>query len=701
MNDIKKLPIWISWKLVKKPDNEKPTKVPVQINGKPASSTDQKTWTTFDKISGNKGIVFEASAGIIGIDFDHCVSDGKITNTAVADFVKSAKTYCEYSPSGTGLHLLFKSSERIDLQVNKHYLNETESVEIYTWGRYFTFTGNEHPDSKSLLEVDNDIFIQLITQLGYPWGKEKRVTTIVGGTSYLTSEEILKKMFSAKNGDKMKRIYNGDTTEYNKDYSSTDFALCCSLAFWSNRDSEMMSQIWLASPLGKREKTQDQKDAYPYSRRTIDKAILATAEVYTPPQKHEDAKYDFILGGGSDKKDPSPLLIAPNIHRILRMSPLFKEQFRRNTFSHMVETRFGSNEWESLNDSVITATREYIVENFYFFVRLSLQMTQEAILFVADDIKINPPRDYITSLVWDATPRLNSWLYNAYGVADDELHQAIGSNWLKGLVKRVIHPGCQFDEVLALESPQGWRKSTSIRALGTPWHVETTHSTDNKDFYLLLAQNVIVEFSEGEIFDRTSVKKLKAEITKTEDQVRPPYERGILKFKRACVFAVTTNDLELKDSTGNRRWLPVTLKKPADIDWIEANRDQLYAEAYYRAIIMGESTWEYPTTLAEAQESHTEWSDYDEKVIEWVAKHTDENLVEEGIRLHDAIRSTYGDGIHITGLEETRVAGTLRGKLKMVSKPKRLDGTLLRRWFPTDATLEITRLTRQQQQNDF
>lgn len=689
IENLKRQPVWITWKMETKDGRE--TKIPYQHNGKLASSTNSETWTTYKKAvqDGRSGVIFEPETGIIGIDFDHCVEGKKITNEVIKKFVKSAKTYCELSPSKTGLHLLFKSTERIDLMANKHHFNDEQSVEIYTQGRYFTFTGDAINDH-DLMEVDADMFHMLIQQLGYPWGKEsKPQLDTAPTTSLLSKEEILEKMASAKNGDKAMKLYNGDISDYNNDMSSADFALCSNLAFWSNRDTGLMETMWLESPLGQREKTQKRVD---YRARTIQNAVDATSEVYKPKITETaglvsaQGDYGFIMGG---KDNDQPLLIAANITRILRNNELFVGKFRRNTFSHMVETIYDSNDWEALNDSVIMQVRNYVVENFKAFVRLSIPMTQEAILSVADDIRVNPPKDYITGLKWDGKPRLNSWLHHAYGVVDNELHQAIGSNWLKGLVKRVVIPGCQFDEVLALESKQGWRKSTSIRALGTPWHVETTHSTDSKDFYILLAQNVIVEFSEGEIFDRTSMKKLKAEITKTEDQFRPPYERGMMKFKRGCVFAITTNDLELKDTTGNRRWLPVKLAKSADIDWIEENRDQLYAEAYHRAIINRENTYEYPKELEEIQAGHADWSENDEKVMDWLSELPREILEDKGVKTHEAIRSVYGSDYRIERLDELRMSTTLRTVLKMESRTKRLNGRVKRRWFPSEETYEL------------
>lgn len=703
MEDIKKEKIWIGWKLVQRPDQAKPTKVPIQKSGQLASSTDPKTWATYDEVGENKGVVFEPTVGIVGVDFDHCVDEnGEITNEQVKQFVKTAKTYVEYSPSKTGLHLLFKSTKRIDLEANKHHFNDTESVEAYTWGRYFTFTGNEHPDSKPLLEVDAEIFTMLLSQLGYPWKKvaPPSLSAPTGGQSFLTKDEILSKMFSCKTGEKTRRLYDGNLIDYHNDHSNADLNLCLALAFWSNRDYQIIKDIWLESPLGQREKTQQRPD---YQDRTINRAIEYTNDVYQPPSRgigkkvddEDDIDYEFIMTKVKD--DFIPSMIVLNINRILRKHPHFQNKFRRNTFSHMVETNYEGHGWESLTDGVILKVREFIAENFSFFSKLSSQMTQEALLTVSEDNRVNPPRDYLSSLVWDGTPRLNSWLHSVYGVPDTELNQQIGSNWMKGLVKRIMQPGCQFDHVLVLVSGQGMRKSTSIRVLGEPWHVETTHSTDNKDFYLLLAQNVIVEFSEGEILDRTSVKKLKAEITKTEDQLRPPYERGMVRMKRSCVFAVTTNELEFKDSTGNRRWLPVELEKVADIDWLQENKDKLYAEAYHRVVVANESVHIFSEELGNLQDKHMEWSDYDEKVFDWVCGIPD--FEKEGVSLHDAIRAAYGDSIHITGLEEKRVSGTLRGLLKMESRNKREGENVRKRWFPTENTMEIIKTNTHD--NDF
>ncbi len=710
MDKIKHLPVWLLWK--KEVRNGKTTKIPYQSRGKYASSTDPSTWSTFHKLKDTYfkdkdtsgaygiGIVFDNTANIIGIDFDHCVTDG-VTHPDVLAFLLQANTYVEYSPSGTGLHLLFEKSEQINLAANKHHF-ETYAIEVYTSGRYFTFTENEHEESKPLRTISSDELTDLLSTIGYPWSKNSEtIQTPVVTTYSLDDQEVLNKMFSSKIGASIKRLWDGDITESNNDYSKADHNLCLNLAFWTGKNADQIERLWLSSTLGQREKTQDRKD---YRDRTIINAINSTTQIYTPKQpikpyiadNGQEIDFDFILGGGGKDKDPVPLLIFPNILRVIRKDPYFKDRLRKNDFSHLTEYKNERGEWEVLNDDFISATREYITENFVFFVRLSREMTTDALLRAATDNRVNPPRDYFTSLVWDGQPRLNSWLHNTYGTPDDELHQAIGSNWVKGLVKRVMRPGCQFDEVLALESPQGYRKSTSLRVLGAPWHVETTHSIDNKDFYLLIAQNVIVEFSEGEIMDRASVNKLKAEITKTEDQLRPPYERGMVKFQRSCVFAVTTNRLELKDDTGNRRWLPVQLQKVADIDWLAENKDQLYAEAYYRVIINNETTHEYPDSLADLQESRQEQNESDETLMDFIARMDFKDLEDGKLTLKMACEAIFGDRQKIDKLDELRVTGALR-RLHFDNPLKRIDGKVVRRWVPKPKAVERLQAIKQYQ----
>lgn len=71
---------WLVWRHEQR-DGGKPTKVPYQINGSVASSTDPKTWHSFDEAltawqqhpSRWSGFVFSAADPFFGIDLDQCL----------------------------------------------------------------------------------------------------------------------------------------------------------------------------------------------------------------------------------------------------------------------------------------------------------------------------------------------------------------------------------------------------------------------------------------------------------------------------------------------------------------------------------------------------------------------------------------------------------------------------------------------------
>lgn len=291
---------WINWKY--EVVDGKKTKVPYQINGKvKASSTDPTTWSTYEDIeksSSNIGIVFTPDKLLLGIDLDHCVKDGIIidamsekgkgsivltTKEKLNNIVEEANTYTEISPSGEGLHLFLIIKEPLQLIANKH-----EPYECYTSGRYFTVTNSPFKEALPIRTVTPEEAINLLSIIGYPWGKkEKQQNTAIQTTVSFDDETILSKMFLSKNGDKIKVLYDGDISAYNNDDSSADMALCSHLAFWTGCNAGQMEHMWLISPLGVRGKTQERKD---YRDRTIRTAIQGCTETYKLKEIEEKSK---------------------------------------------------------------------------------------------------------------------------------------------------------------------------------------------------------------------------------------------------------------------------------------------------------------------------------------------------------------------------------------------------------------------------
>lgn len=137
---------FVNWRAEGNP-SEKPRKVPY-IAGSPnsrASSTDPTTWRTFDQATTSYkqggftgiGIVLNGS-GLVGVDIDHCVTNGVPDPAALELLDELGAGYIEKSPSGTGLRA-FGYAE--NLQTGAKGKFRGLDVELYSTARYLTVTG--------------------------------------------------------------------------------------------------------------------------------------------------------------------------------------------------------------------------------------------------------------------------------------------------------------------------------------------------------------------------------------------------------------------------------------------------------------------------------------------------------------------------------------------------------------------------------
>lgn len=326
----------------------------------------------------------------------------------------------------------------------------------------------------------------------------------------------------------------------------------------------------------------------------------------------------LLFKKGKEDRNIYPANIA-NITRTLSNHPFYTGNLKYNDWTKRAYIKEGE-EWVVLDDHHYGLIQIQIQELYPEFFNVPITTIREAVHAVAFNNSYDSMKDYIYSLTWDKKERLSTFVTKAYGTPNDSYHKAVGENFMKGMVARVIDEGCKFDTVMILEGKEGLGKSTSFRDLvGQSNHLETFLNADKKDFFLQLNGKLIVEFSEGETLSRTESKRMKGIISTQVDTYRAPYGHGPMDVGRRSIFAMTTNSSEyLKDETGNRRFLPVEVMK-VNNQWIIDNRDQLFAEALHRVELLKEEYWHHPHA-EEHQKEKMVHSPYHDEVAKWLER---------------------------------------------------------------------------------
>lgn len=264
-------------------------------------------------------------------------------------------------------------------------------------------------------------------------------------------------------------------------------------------------------------------------------------------------------------------------------------------------------------------------------------MIGEAVNAQAERRRIDPIRDYLEGLPrWDGIPRLDTWTIDHLGAADTTYTRAVSSRWMISAVARIYEPGCKVDCLPVFGGSQSPGKSSALRALcpDRAWFAEIRF-TGTKDDEQSLRGKWILEMGELSGIAKSEIERFKAFVTCEIDSYRPSYGRRFQDFPRRSVLAGTTNDdAYLRDVTGNRRIWPLDV---GDVDrqgvvaGIEANRDQLWAEARYR-YLAGEAwhvdTPELAALCASEQENHRRADPWEAQIARYL-EGKDQTLISE------------------------------------------------------------------------
>jgi len=286
-----------------------------------------------------------------------------------------------------------------------------------------------------------------------------------------------------------------------------------------------------------------------------------------------------ILEGWPDtSKAGKPLKSLPNAKMAcIRLSVHFEnDRFhnRKRIGGHQLQSYTGD-----LSDDAAAMLRNIILDEFGFDP--GKQHLLDAIQILCIENSFHPIVEYLHGLEWDAVPRLETWLIDYLGAEDTAYIRAVGKLMLVAAVRRVRHPGVKFDTMVVLEGKQGTGKSTAVTILAGSENFsdQNLFALDDKSQMEAFEGVWLFEVAELDGMSRAEVAKVKALISRTEDRGRPAYARFKETWPRQCILIGTTNeDFYLKDTTGNRRFLPVKTTK-IDLKALQRDRDQLWAEA--------------------------------------------------------------------------------------------------------------------------
>lgn len=285
---------WVLWRLETR--NKKQTKIPYQINGLNADSTNFNTWTTYDnavnaldsgKYSGI-GYVLTSDDPYTVIDLDDCIIDGKVKPEAM-ELIEKLDSYTEYSQSGKGLHIFIRGKKP-----GNRSKNAEKNIELYDNKRFIVMTGNhvvgtptDIKDRQVLLDYIYDQYFSVSTE-----NKQQEIGLIkdLKPSPDMEDKKILSIAFNAANGDVIKRLYDGDTSMHNNDHSGADQALCNHLVFYTQKP-EQIDRIFRGSKLY-RKKWDSKRGNTTYGMITINAAINKLKNTY---QKKNDFQSESII----------------------------------------------------------------------------------------------------------------------------------------------------------------------------------------------------------------------------------------------------------------------------------------------------------------------------------------------------------------------------------------------------------------------
>lgn len=248
---------------------------------------------------------------------------------------------------------------------------------------------------------------------------------------------------------------------------------------------------------------------------------------------------------------------------------------------------------------------------------------------------VNPIKDWIQSKTWDGIDRKQQ-LFETLTVApeDENYRNQVLNVWLtqcvaaadNGEIGRALNPRAvrKFEIVLILQGKQGAKKTSWIGSLlpdslrdyvKDGMHLDPT----DKDTTKKCISTWLCELGEIDAtFRKADIARLKAFLSNQVDEMRLPYDRTSMTFKRRTSFCASVNGEQfLTDSTGSRRFIPVQVLSCNDAHGLDMQ--QIFAQFWddYTSGAIWWTTADFDIDVKSRNEKHNEVSAIAEMVAEF------------------------------------------------------------------------------------
>lgn len=300
-------------------------------------------------------------------------------------------------------------------------------------------------------------------------------------------------------------------------------------------------------------------------------------------------------------------------------------------------------------------------------LKVGVRMVSDAVEVVAQANAFNPVLDYLNGLPeWDGTPRIDTWLAQCFGAADTPLIRAYAGKTLIAAVARIKKPGEKVDTVLVLESQQGKRKSSTLKALcpDEAWFSDTRIDISNKDSYQVTQGKWLIEFPELDTLRGKERTQTRAWLSSSVDTFRPSHAKHVIDSPRQYIVIATTNESEYLDEWERRMWC-VACSSKSDTEWVKANRDQIWAEALKR-YSAGEQWWldeVLEDKSREASKQRVKEDAIDSRVLAWM-NDVKERRFDHGVTTAEVLTGPMGFPLErISGPAPARLAASVMRRL--------------------------------------